>query len=84
MNPELRKLRNKIAETENEAAIMGKHPLEIADVILQEITNAGWSLTQRNGIEAAAIRSAWEDCKQHGLNKETIHFMDNALDAAGY
>lgn len=33
MNAELRKLRNKIAETENEGAIMGKHPIEIADVI---------------------------------------------------
>ena len=84
MNADLRKLRNKIAETENEGAIMGKHPIEIADVIIQEITNAGWSLTQSNGIEAAAIRSAWDDCKKHGLNDETIHFMDNALNAAGY
>jgi hypothetical protein len=35
-------------------------------------------------IQAAAIRDAWEQCKQYGLNEETIHFMDNALDGAGY
>jgi hypothetical protein len=35
-------------------------------------------------IQPAAIRGAWEQCKQYGLNEETIHFMDNALDGAGY
>ena len=40
--------------------------------------------TPTTPIQDAAIRDAWEQCKQHGLNEETIHFMDNALDGAGY
>lgn len=37
----------------------------------------------RPPIQTQAIRDAWEDCKRHGLNDETMHFMDNALDGAG-
>lgn len=79
-----KELRNRIAETENEGAIMGKHPYEIADAILAEITNAGYVIVKTDGVQAAAIRDAWEDCKRNGVNDETRHFMDNALDAAGY